>query len=295
MSAAVSTFAPVSTTWTFFEGAWHEGNVAIMGPRTQAAWLGSVVFDGARAYEGGAPDLEAHMARVNESARRFHLRPVVAHETWMELSREGIGRFPAGAALYIRPMYWADAGMSGGGVMFNPESTRWCLCLYEAPMPGPREIGITLSPYRRPTIETAPVDAKAACLYPNNARALLEASSRSFENCLLTDMLGNVAELANSNVFMAKDGVVYTPAPNGTFLDGITRQRTIRLLREAGETVVETSLRYADFQDADEIFSSGNFAKLSAITRIDARDLQPGPMFRKASELYRDFAAASKI
>ncbi|HEY1426404.1 MAG TPA: branched-chain amino acid aminotransferase, partial [Caulobacteraceae bacterium] len=181
------------------------------------------------------------------------------------------------------------------GVMFNPESTRWCLCLYEAPMPGPREIGITLSPYRRPTIETAPVDAKAACLYPNNARALLEASSRSFENCLLTDMLGNVAELANSNVFMAKDGVVYTPAPNGTFLDGITRQRTIRLLREAGETVVETSLRYADFQDADEIFSSGNFAKLSAITRIDARDLQPGPMFRKASELYRDFAAASKI
>ena len=88
--------------------------------------------------------------------------------------------------------------------------------------------------------------------------------------------------------------MVFTPAPNGTFLDGITRQRTIQLLRAAGETVVETSLRYADFQTADEIFSSGNFAKLSAITRIDERDLQPGPMFRKASELYREFAAASK-
>ena len=295
MSAAVSTFAPVSTTWTFFEGAWHEGNVAIMGPRTQAAWLGSVVFDGARAYDGGAPDLDLHMARVNTSARRFHLKPVVEHDTWMALAREGIGRFAPGAALYVRPMYWADAGMAGGGVMFNPDSTRWCLCLYEAPMPGPRQIGITLSPYRRPTIETAPVDAKAACLYPNNARALLEAASRGFENCLLTDMLGNVAELANSNVFMAKDGVVFTPAPNGTFLDGITRQRTIQLLRGAGVTVVEASLRYADFQDADEIFSSGNFAKLSAITRIDARDLQPGPMFRKASDLYREFAAASKI
>lgn len=295
MSAAVSTFAPVSTTWTFFEGAWHEGNVAIMGPRTQAAWLGSVVFDGARAYDGGAPDLDLHMARVNTSARRFHLKPVVEHDTWMALAREGIGRFAPGAALYVRPMYWADAGMAGGGVMFNPDSTRWCLCLYEAPMPGPRQIGITLSPYRRPTIETAPVDAKAACLYPNNARALLEAASRGFENCLLTDMLGNVAELANSNVFMAKDGVVFTPAPNGTFLDGITRQRTIQLLRGAGVTVVEASLRYADFQDADEVFSSGNFAKLSAITRIDARDLQPGPMFRKASELYREFAAASKI
>lgn len=295
MSVAVSTFAPVSATWTFFEGAWREGNVAIMGPRTQAAWLGSVVFDGARSYEGGAPDLDLHMARVNESARRFHLKPVVSHETWMGLAREGIARFPAAAALYIRPMYWADAGMAGGGVMFNPESTRWCLCLYEAPMPGPRQIGITLSPYRRPTIETAPVDAKAACLYPNNARALLEASARGFENCLLTDMLGNVAELANSNVFMAKDGVVLTPAPNGTFLDGVTRRRTIQLLRDAGETVIETSLRYADFQDADEIFSSGNFAKLSAITRIDDRALQPGPLFRKASELYRAFALTSKL
>ena len=295
MSSAVSTFAPVSTTWTFFEDAWHDGNVAIMGPRTQAAWLGSVVFDGARSYDGGAPDLDLHMARVNESARRFNLNPVVSPARWMQLAREGIARFPAGAALYIRPMYWADAGMAGGGVMFNPASTRWCLCLYEAPMPGPRPIAITLSPFRRPTLETAPVDAKAACLYPNAARALFEAAQRGFDNCLLTDMLGNVAELANSNVFMVKDGVVLTPAPNGAFLDGVTRQRTIQLLRAAGETVVETSLRYADFQGADEIFSTGNFAKLSAITRIDDRELQPGPKFRKASALYREFALASKI
>jgi branched-chain amino acid aminotransferase len=192
-------------------------------------------------------------------------------------------------------MYWADTGMIGGGVMFDPASTRWCLCLYEAPLPGPRKLDITLSPFRRPTIETAPVDAKAGCLYPNNARALLEAAGRGFDNALLADMLGNVAELANSNVFMVKDGVVMTPAPNGTFLDGITRRRTIRLLRDAGETVLETSLRYADFQNADEIFSSGNFAKLSAITRIDERPLQPGPMFRKASELYREFAAGAKL
>ena len=144
-----------------------------------------------------------------------------------------------------------------------------------------------------PTPDSAPTDAKAGCLYPNNARAIFAAQARGFDNCLMCDALGNVAELGTANVFMAKDGVVYTPAPNGTFLDGITRQRTIQLLRGAGETVVETALRYADFQSADEIFSSGNFAKLSAITRIDQRELQPGPKFRKASELYREFAAAS--
>ena len=143
------------------------------------------------------------------------------------LARDGVKRFAPNAALYVRPMYWPDTGAVGGGVRFDPDTTCWCLCLYEAPMPGPRNLAITLSPQRRPTIETAPVDVKAGCLYPNNARALFEAAERGFDNCLLLDMLGNVAELANSNVFMVKDGVVMTPAPNGTFLDGITRQRTI--------------------------------------------------------------------
>jgi branched-chain amino acid aminotransferase len=290
MPATVATTKPISATWTFFEGDWHEGNVAILGPRSHAAWLGSTVFDGARAFEGLTPDLDLHMARVNESARRFHLKPLVDHDTWMGLARDGMKRFAPGAALYIRPMYWADTGGPGGGVMFDPDSTCWCLCLYEAPMPGPREIAVTHSPFRRPTIETAPVDVKAGCLYPNNARALFEAGSRGFDNCLVSDMLGNVAELANSNVFMVKDGVVFTPAPNGTFLNGITRQRVITLLREAGQTVVETTLRYADFQDTDEIFSSGNFAKVSAITRIDDRVLQPGPVARRAGELYLEFA-----
>ena len=82
---------------------------------------------------------------------------------------------------------------------------------------------ITLSPFRRPTRESAPVDAKAGCLYPNNARAMIEARSRGFDNCLMCDMLGNVAELGTANIFMAKDGVVFTPAANGTFLSGITR------------------------------------------------------------------------
>ena len=294
MNATVATRAPHSATWTFFEGDWHEGNVAIMGPRTHAAWLGSMVFDGARAYDGVAPDLDRHMARINESARRFQLKPMVSEDEWMGLARDGVKRFAPGGGALCAADVLARHRRGGGGVKFDPDTTCWCLCLYEAPLPGPRKLAITLSP-RRPTLETAPVDAKAGCLYPNNARALFEAGERGFDNCLLLDMLGNVAELANSNVFMVKDGVVMTPAPNGTFLDGITRQRTIQLLRGAGETVVETSLRYADFQNADEIFSSGNFAKLSAITRIDERELQPGPIFRKASELYAAFAAASKL
>ena len=294
--ATVSTRIPHSLTWTFFEGQWAQGNVAIMGPRTHGAWLGSTVFDGARRFEGVAPDLDLHLARVNRSAELFGLQPVVPLEDWMRLSREGMARFDPAAALYIRPMYWAEPGMAGGGVMFDPGSTRWCLCIHEAPMPADGGAqAITLSPYRRPTPETAPVEAKAGCLYPNNAQALREAAGRGFDNCLLRDAMGNIAELANANVFMVRDGVAFTPAPNGCFLDGVTRRRVIALLRADGVEVRETHLTYADFQSADEIFACGNFAKLRPVTRIDDRQMPPGPIYSRARSLYWAYAHAAGI
>ena len=92
-----------------------------------------------------------------------------------------------------------------------------------------------------------PIEAKAGCLYPNNARALIEARARGFDNCLMCDMLGNVAELATANVFMAKDGQVMTPMANGTFLNGVTRQRVLALLRQDGVDAREATLGFADF------------------------------------------------
>ena len=103
-----------SKTWTYFEGDWHEGNVPIMGPRTHAAWLCSIVFDGARAFEGVTPDLELHCARVNDSARKLFLKPTVSTETWIQLAREGITRFDKDAALYIRPIHRPDVERAVG-------------------------------------------------------------------------------------------------------------------------------------------------------------------------------------
>jgi branched-chain amino acid aminotransferase len=278
-----------SQTWTFYEGQWHEGNLPLWGVRTHAIWLGSSVFDGARAFEGVVPDVDLHCARVNASAKTMHLDPKVPLEQWLELVREGMRKFAANTTLYIRPMYWAERA---GPQAMPPDaaSTRWCLSLYDAPMRKPEGFSVTLSPYRRPTIETAPVDAKAGCLYPNNARAMLEARSRGFDNCVVCDMLGNVAEFANSNAFIVRDGAVFTPMPNGTFLAGITRMRVMQLLREAGLPVIETTLRYRDFEAADEIFSTGNASKVLPVTRIGERSLQPGPVYRKARELYWAYA-----
>lgn len=279
----------MSTTWTFVDGDWYEGNVAIVGPRSHAMWLGSSVFDGARWFEGVAPDLDLHARRVNSSAIALGLDPTRTPADIVDLTWEGLKKFDGKTAVYIRPMYWAEHG-GYMGVPADPASTRFCLCLYESPMIAPSGFSITVSPFRRPTLETMPTNAKAGCLYPNNGRAIVEAKMRGFDNALVLDMLGNVAETGSSNIFIVKDGQVYTPAANGTFLSGITRARTIALLAEEGVQVIEKTLSVREFMEADEIFSTGNHSKVVPVTRIEERNLQPGPVAKKARQLYWDWA-----
>lgn len=278
-----------SQTWNWFNGAWHEGNPPLIGPRSHAAWLGSSVFDGARIFEGVMPDIDRHCERVNRSALTIGLKPTMDPQAIVDLVREGAKKFAPGAALYVKPMYWGEAeGLYT--IAPDPESTQFCLSLFEAPMPVPGGLSVMKSSFRRPTLESMPTDSKAGCLYPNNARVIREAKDKGFDNALVCDALGNIAETGTSNVFMAKDGVVHTPAANGTFLNGITRQRVIQLLRNNGASVVESTLRYEDFTNADEIFISGNYAKVMPGLRIDSRELKPGPFYRKARELYWAFA-----
>ena len=282
-----------STTWTYVEGEWLEGNPKLIGPTSHAMWLGSTVFDGARWFDGIAPDLDLHCQRVNRSAEALGLKAIMSAEEIEGLAWEGVKRFDGKTAIYVKPMYWAEHG-SFSVVAPDPESTRFALCLFEAPMGDPHAgSSLTVSPFRRPTLESMPTDAKAGCLYPNNARILVDAKRRGFDNALVRDMLGNVAETGASNIFMVKDGVVFTPAANRTFLAGITRARVIGLLRSAGFEVVETSMNLADFETADEIFTSGNYSKVVPVTRLEDRHLQPGPVTAKARDLYFDWANSS--
>jgi branched-chain amino acid aminotransferase len=281
----------LSETWTWLDGDWHAGNPLVAGPRTHAFWLGSSVFDGARAFDGVMPDVDRHFARLNRSAKAMALQPTMTVEEMIGLTEDGLKRFQSKEAVYIRPMYWADdGGMGGSSIPPNPLTTRFLLCLYISPMNPPKGFSITVSPFRRPSPECAVTEAKAGCLYPNNARMIVEAKSRGFDNALVLDMLGNVAESGGSNLFMVKDGRVKTPAINGTFLAGITRRRTIELLAGAGTPVEETTLTVADFMDADEIFSTGNNSKIVPINRIEGREMQPGPVMKKARQLYLDWA-----
>lgn len=278
-----------SETWTYVDGEWVDGNTPIFGARTHGVWQGSSVFDGGRVLEGTTPDIEKHFARVNRSAAAMGLEAVTAVDEMQQLLQDGRKRFAPGTALYVRPMYWPEQG-GYFGVMPDGASTRFCLCLYETPMPDPDGFSITLSPFRKPTQASAVTDAKAGCLYPNNGRAIREAQTRGFDNAIMLDPEGNVAETATSNIFIVKDGVAATPVANGLFLAGITRARVAALLRAAGTDVQERPVAWEDVRDADEVFSTGNYAKVIPINRVEERSLQPGPVFRRARELYWDYA-----
>jgi branched-chain amino acid aminotransferase len=268
------------------DGAWHAGNPALLGPRSHGVWMASTVFDGARYFDGVAPDLEAHCRRAVRSARLMGLAPMVTGEEIAELAWDGILKFPRRAALYIKPLFWAEAGF----IVPEPESTRFALSLHEAPLPAPTGFTATLSGFRRPARDMAPTEAKASCLYPNVARALREAAAKGHDTAVMLDPSGNVAEFAYTNLFLGKDGQVHTPVPNGTFLNGLTRQRVIGLLRADGVEVIERTLTVDDLLAADEVFATGNFFKVGPCTGFDARTYPIGALYERARALYWEFA-----
>jgi len=187
-------------------------------------------------------------------------------------------------------MYWSKEG-GKSLIIPDPSSTVFCLCLEQLPMaPATASQTLCRTQFTRPMMSMAPVNAKAACLYPNNGRMIREAHARGYDNAIVTDALGNIAESATANIFMVKDGVVSTPVPNGTFLNGITRQRVIKLLRAAGREVQEVTLRFEDFISADEVFLSGNIAKITPIVKIEDREYPIGPVAEQARELYWNWA-----
>ncbi len=221
------------------------------------------------------------------------MEPTVSPDEMVEIVWEGLKLYPADAAVYIRPMYWAlDGDISA--IVPKSDTVGFAICLEEIPLaPETTSVRLTETRFRRPVLEDAVVNAKAGCLYPNNARMLIEARSKGFDNALVADAMGNVAETATANIFMVKDGEVFTPVSNGTFLAGITRARHISNLKEVGQSVQETVLTFKDFENADEVFMSGNMNKVTPVIGFNDNQYQVGPITRKVREMYWDWATSS--
>ncbi|MEO8102781.1 MAG: branched-chain amino acid aminotransferase [Betaproteobacteria bacterium] len=277
---------------TYFNGQWTEGNTPLFGAMDHSVWLGSSVFDGARSIRRQVPDLRLHLARVIKSADRVGLRCPYTVDQMMTLCREGILRFPADAELYVRPLVFGTDGL----LIPVPEKSAFALTLFDAPLPAFSGFSACLSNLRRPDPLVAPTDAKASCLYPNSTKALREAKARGFDNAVVCDGEGRVAEFATANIFLVTPaGKVVTPLPNGTFLSGITRARVIALLAKENITVEEREVRPAELETALEIFNTGNFGKVTPCIRYETRALPVGPVATLARDRYMEFAAGESV
>ncbi len=276
---------PPSRPLTWHDGRWLEGNPPLLGPMDHSWWMASTVFDGARSIASRAPDLDLHCRRVVASARVMGMRPPIEAERIEALCWEGIERFAPDAELYIRPMFYFTEGF------LRPEAagTRFLLTMFVSPLPEWRGVTACRVPFRRPVPDMALTDAKASSLYPNVIRSMEAARAKGYDTAIVLDGLGNVAEFATNNLFIAAGGTVRTPAANGTFLAGITRSRVMALLSGAGVRVEAATLTIADVLAADEAFLTGNYSKVLPVTRIEDRGYEIGPMARLARRLYMEF------
>lgn len=277
---------------TWFDGDWHDGDVAIMTAADHGTWLGTLVFDGARFFDGRTPDLDLHCQRIVRSAAAMGMNAPVTAEYIEGLIREQVERLAMDEPLYLRPMMWSRSA-AAGLIAPDPDDVGFAICIESSPMQGPGEpYTLGVSPFRRPRQDMAVCEAKAGCLYANNGRIMADARKRGFHNALSLDHEDNVAETASSNVFLVRGGHISTPKPNGTFLAGITRSRVIDLLKRDGVEVEETTLTLDDFEDADEIFLTANAQKITPITRYKDRDMGAGQMAGRARALYWDYTAS---
>ena len=268
---------------TYFKGQWAEGNVPLFGAMDHSVWLGSSVFDGARSIRGHMPDLRPHLQRVIHSAERLGLQCPLTVDEMEALTREGVARFAADAELYIRPLVFGCEGF----LIPEPAHSGFALTLFDAPMPAFTGFSACLSPLRRPDADMAPTDAKASALYANSTRVMREAKARGYDNAVVLDSGGAVAEFATSNLFLVTPaGKVVTPVSNGTFLAGITRARVIALLAEAGVAVEERTVLPRELESALEIFSTGNYGKVTPCVRYQGRMIDAGPVATLARARY---------
>lgn len=150
------------------DGTWYENEQPkLLGPMDHSMWMASIAFDGARGFDGLAPDLDLHCRRVIDSSRKMLLEPTLAADEVEDLCRQALRKLPPDLPTYVRPMFYAMRGF----VSPEPDSTEFALAVYELPMPEAKGMSCCFSSYRRPARDAAPTDAKASCLYPNMQRA----------------------------------------------------------------------------------------------------------------------------
>jgi branched-chain amino acid aminotransferase len=272
---------------------WDEAKVHVL---THTLHYGSGVFEGIRAYptsKGPAVfRLTDHMRRLHDSAELFLMELPYSVEELVEATKETI-RANAVESCYIRPIAFLGYGEMGLNPLpctVNVSIALWPWGTYLGDEGVKNGVRMKVSSWRRMDPNVNPVAAKGTGIYINSSLAKVEALKAGYDEAILLNTNGAVAEATGENVFIVKDGVLRTPPLSAGALEGITRASVMTIARDLGYEVEEHELLRTDLYLADEAFLTGTAAEIVPIRSLDDREIgPPGEMTRKIQETY--FAA----
>ena len=255
-------------TTIFLDGKWMKANEASTDLYAQTLHYGAGVFEGVRSYEteDGALVFKAkeHYERLHYSAEKMHIKLNYTVQELVDLTYELLERNNLENA-YIRPLVYLGANMS----LQPTEEVHVMLCAWSwERYLGDGQLRLMTSSFQRPNPKSCFVEAKVTGHYTNSILATTEAKNAGYDEALLLDMNGNVAEGPGANFFFEKDDVLYT-APLGNILSGITRQTIFELAEELNISVVEKYFTPEAVYQADGAFFTGTAAEVAAIESLD--------------------------
>jgi len=273
----------------WFNGAlvpWREARIHVL---THGLHYGSCVFEGERAYGGRIYKMTEHHERLHASARLlgFELPYSVAEidAAALEVMRvNGIGDG------YLRPVAWRGSEMMGVSAQknrINVAIAAWEWPAYFSPEARLKGIRMTRAEWRRPAPDTAPTKSKAAGLYMICTLSKHKAETAGFNDALMLDYRGRIAEATGANIFLVQDGVIHTPEPD-CFLDGLTRQTVIALARARGYEVVERAIMPEELAKTQEVFITGTAVEVTPVSEIDEHRFTPGDITKTLMTDYED-------
>ena len=265
---------------------WRDARVHVL---THGLHYGSCVFEGERAYGAQIYKMTEHHERLHSSAELLGFEIPYSVAEIDEAAREVL-RVNGIADGYLRPVAWRGSEMMGVSAQnnrINLAIAAWEWPAYFSPEARLKGIRMTRAKWRRPAPDTAPTKSKAAGLYMICTLSKHQAEAEGYNDALMLDYRGRIAEATGANIFLVQDGVIHTPDPD-CFLDGLTRQTVIALARARGYEVVERAIMPEELARTQEVFITGTAVEVTPVSEIDEYSFTPGEITKTLMTDYAD-------
>ena len=274
--------------WIWLDGRmvpWRDARLHVLSHGLHYA---SAVFEGERAYDGRVFRLEDHGRRLVHSAAILDLTCPWRADELDEATREVVAANGIGDG-YVRRLVWRgpeQIGVAARQARTHVAIASWPWPRYFNGEADLRGLRLQTARWRRPDPATAPTEAKASCLYAIGTLSKHAAERAGFDDALMLDWRGRVAEASGANIFFIRDGALHTPAVDG-ILDGLTRQTVLELARARRLRVVERTIQPRELGSFEACFVTGSAVEVMAVRRIDDHRFGPHPLVTRLSADYQ--------